>query len=264
MVPGDKRLFIAAVVLVAVPVLYFSVRTVERVTKQPTAPSLTTMYPSRGTGGFNFSGKGGKSVPAPVPGVPVAPAYNGLFTPPTIDKEWSSAIAAIMSEKVSIADASQLSPEGKWLMEAELDDDVRQARDLAERGKWNEAAALLRAVLERNSDNPYLNCVASADLCAALEALGQQTELEQEFKRLVKFMGNLPPGSGFGGRLEQGLQALAKARDSLGKAALSGESRDVIGKILSSGDVSGMSPGDFGHQMPSVLEKQFPGLKTYK
>ncbi|MBI3038577.1 hypothetical protein HYY75_05925 [bacterium] len=88
---------------------------------------------------------------------------------------------------------------------------------LIELGRFDEAKVLLKKILDSDTDNVFLKCFASSNLCAIFDKEGKTKELEAEFKRYVELMAKLPPSYGFTANIESGLTRLANVSEILEK-----------------------------------------------
>jgi len=259
---SDVRLLYIALVLLLIPLLFFSEKAIGPQSGPSGSPIPREMAPGVGKGGFSYVQK---TIASHGGGGGSAPEIQNMFSPPGADKEWESAVNQISQEPVTVPDDPNLTPDGRKILEAEMNPEIRLARDFLERGKYAEAVPLLKKILEAETDNVYLKAIASSDLCAAYEALGKQAELEKEFKRFVQLIESLPKDGGFYAQLSEGLQALASQKDSLGKAFLTGQNREMISKMLNEAGVSGQyTPEKYVNEMSTFFDKQFPGYKNFE
>jgi tetratricopeptide (TPR) repeat protein len=223
--PSDIRVLLAGIVLLLVPIIFIVYRIGSGKSGDAgfAGSSTRERLESVGRKGFSFVAREEKSHG----GV----GGSSLYRAPKADAQWSSAIEAISRAPVELPPTPGLSPEGRMMLEADMDPEMRHGNMLLENGQIEEAILAFKNILGRDTPNLFMKFYASSNLCQAYEKAGRKAELEVEFRRMVALMATLPD-FGFKADLGPGLKALSQLHGQFGKMRSDGKLRAYADSVL--------------------------------
>lgn len=251
---ADIRVLLVGIVLLFVPLAYI-VHTMR-------APSQGGFGVSGAREKLEVSGRKGfsfarKEAPAQKSGW-MGGSSGSPFVPASADVEWNNVIARIEQEAPTIPTLSGMTPEGKMLMEAELNPKFRRAQMFVNADRGAEAIPILEDLLDNQKANPFLQVSASSLLCGIYEKEGKEAELAAEFKRLMNLMTNLPKVGGFYANMEHAMKEMGKIPLILQKLKMDPQGSKAIQDYLTKNNLK-ITPDEYVNQINQGLKKMMPG-----
>lgn len=203
--PSDVRVLVVGLVLLIIPVIFLLYQS--RGPKGGFSSGTVKERLASGRGGFSFIQKsgGGKQAAAAV------------SAPPKVDKQWNDVVQRITSAPPPARMFDGYPPTAKEYLQAQYDPRVRRANFLFEQGNQTEAAKILQAILEDETDNPFLHFAASHRLCRFYQANGMKELEEKEFTRLLEIMRRIPEMNNIAQYMRGCMEFVRKSPDLVAK-----------------------------------------------
>ncbi|HNV69609.1 MAG TPA: hypothetical protein PKO06_07935 [Candidatus Ozemobacteraceae bacterium] len=251
---SDIRVLLVGLVLLCIPLLF-----------------LVYIMRAPGGGGFGMSGAREKlevtgrkgfsfarrEAPAQKTGWTGGSA-GSPFVPSAAESEWNSAVARIEQESYNAPDVPGMTPEGKMLLEAELNPKMRRAQMFMNANRPKEALPILEEILDNPNSNPVLQLSASSLLCEMYEKEGKTAELAAEFKRLMSLMSKVPKIGGFAANLEYAMKEMSKIPLMLQKWKSDPRGSQQIQDFLTKNNMK-VTPDEYLNQINQTFKDMVPG-----
>jgi len=206
--PSDVRVLAVGLILLFIPLVFLFFQS--RNTGGGFAAGGVKDRLANGRGGFSFIQKSaaGRQIPA-----------ANLYSPPKAEKQWSDIVQRVTTMPVPARMFDGYPPTTKELMQAQFDPRVRRANLLMEEGDAGEGVNILKAILEEETDNPFLYLTASQRLCRYYQANGMKDQEEKEFIRLLGVMSKIPEMQNIAQYMRGCMEFVRKSPDLLAKYA---------------------------------------------
>ncbi|HNW35958.1 MAG TPA: hypothetical protein PKM25_13555 [Candidatus Ozemobacteraceae bacterium] len=206
--PSDVRVLAIGLILLFIPLVFLFFQS--RQSGGGFAAGGVKDRLASGRGGFSFIQKSaaGKQVPA-----------ASLYSPPKAEKQWSDIVQRVTTMPMPARMFEGYPPTTKELLQAQFDPRIRQANLLMEEGNAGEGMKILKAILEEETDNPFLHLTASQRLCRFYQTNGMKDQEEKEFMRLLEIMGKIPEMKNIAQYMRGCMEFVRKSPDLLAKYA---------------------------------------------